>query len=380
LNQEDLFSDELRAELAALPRPHPSFLVSLLTREEPAIQAFRSQIVLWWDHLEDEARAVYLERLRSLENEEFFQAFGELAVHEILRYHDVSVLKYPPKPGGWMTVSSGNGEGTEFGLGVLSYLPEVQIRGSLSVYRHLVRELNQIHHHYFFSVYLKRWLPYDFDPRPIKRALEVWLDSLDDGSWHGKYAEYRDESIHLEFSILDKLNEDRRNLVRFRISPLRAPDVLEKIVNCVDTLLENTPDDDSFEGKPLVATVFSNEDWSLPEQFLQDFLYGKPDYNFNWTTHGGRNERLKSFTQRSSKYGVFSLEKYSRVSAIVLADKEWERDKVVFSLKVLHNPWAEVPLPNDYFADFAQYRTIERDGETAYLCWQNQTRTRFRLR
>ncbi len=380
MSHEDLFSDELREELAALPRPHPSFLVSLLTREEPAIQAFRSQIVLWWNHLEDEARAAYLDRLRSLENEEFFQAFGELAVHEILRYHDVRVIQYPAQAGGWMTARTGDENAGEFGLGVLSYLPEVQIRGSMSVYRHLVRELNQIHHHYFFSVYLKRWLPYDFDPRPIKRALEVWLDSLDDGSWHGKYAEYRDESIHLEFSILDKLNEDRRNLVRFRISPLRAPDVLERVVGCVDTLIEGLEEDASLTDKPLVATVFSNEDWALPEMFLQDFLYGKADYAFNWTTHGGRNERLKAFTQRSSKYGVFSLDKYARLSAIVLADKEWERDKVVFSLRVLHNPWAEVPLPYDYFADFAQYRTIEKDGETAYLCWQNQHRTRFRLR
>lgn len=380
MSHEDLFSDELREELAALPRPHPSFLVSLLTREEPAILAFRSQIVLWWSHLEDEARGAYLDRLRSLENEEFFQAFGEVAVHEILRYHDIRMLQYPKNAGGWMTASSGNGGDHEFGLGVLSYLPEVQIRGSMSVYRHLVRELNQIHHHYFFSVYLKRWLPYDFDPRPIKRALEVWLDSLDDGSWHGKYAEYRDESIHLEFSILDKLNEDRRNLVRFRISPLRAPEVLEKIVACVDTLMENAEGDEALEGKPLVATVFSNEDWALPEMFLQDFLYGKSDYSFNWTTHGGRNERLKGFTQQSSKYGVFSLEKYGKLSAIVLADKEWERDKVVFSLRVLHNPWAEVPLPPDYFSDFAQYRIIEKDGETAYLCWQNQNRTRFRLR
>ena len=132
-------------------------------------------------------------------------------------------------------------------------------------------------------------------------------------------------------------------------------------------------------GKPLVTTIFSNEDWALPEMFLQDFLYGKPDYAFNWTTHGGRVERVKSFTQASSKYGVFSLERYQRLSAVVLADKEWERDKVVFSFRVLHNPWAERPLPRDYFNDFAQYCAIEKAGEKAYLSWQNPQRMRFRL-
>ena len=374
MSSEELFPQAIRDELSELPRPHPSFLVSLLTREEPAIQSFRDQIAAWWAHIREEARERYQAELQSLENDVFFQAFGELAVHEILRYHDIGVEDYAKDPAGWMTMKSG--DGGEFGLSVISYLPEVQIRGSMSVYRHLVRELNQIHHHYAFSVYLKRWLPYDFDPRPIKRALEVWLDSLDDGSWHGKYAEYRDENIHLEFSILDKLNEDRRNLVRFRISPLRAPDVLERVVDCVDQLCAGLPEESD---RPMVATVFSNEDWALPDSFLADFLYGKPDYHFTWTTHGGRTERLKTFQRSSAKYGVFVGEQYEKISAVVMADKEWERDKVVFSLRVLHNPWAAKPLPPGYFGQFAQYRPIDRDGEEIHLAWNNQHRTRFRL-
>lgn len=379
MSANELYSGELRAELAQLPRPHPSFLVSLLTREEPAIAAFRGQISDWWSHLGESARASFGSRLRSLENEPFFQAFGELAVHEILRYHDIRVHRYAEEPGGWMTACSGsNGSSAEFGLGVVSYLPEVQVRGSMSVYRHLIRELNQIHHHYYFSVYLKRWLPYDFDPRPIKRALEVWLDSLDDGSWHGKYAEYRDDNIHIEFSILDKLNSDHRDLVRFRIAPLRTPDVLERIVQCVDRLMVSAEANGPAD-KPLVATVFSNEDWSLPEMFLLDFFYGKPDYSFNWSTHGGRHERVRTMQQASSKYGVFSLEKYANVSAIVMTDKEWDRDKVVFSLRVLHNPWAKFPLDRDCFGDFAQYCTIQKDGPSSYLAWDNSDRVRFRL-
>jgi len=376
LSDIELYPDSLRTELGELPRPHPSFVVSLLTREEAAIQGFREQIVAWWGQTSGKGQTSLTDRLRSLENETFFQAFGELAIHEILRHHEISVRYEDGQPEGWLTAQREDLD--PISLGVISYLPEVQIRGSLSVYRHLVRELNQIHHHYHFSVYLKRWLPYDFDPRPIKRALEMWLDSLDDGSWHGKYAEYRDANIHLEFSILDKLQEDARSLVKFRISPLRAPDVLAKLQQSIDTLLSDSGDHDHGD-RPLVATVFSNEDWALPEAFLSDFLYGKADYSFTWTTHGGRNERLKQFQKIPSKYGVFSDGRYSRLSAVVLADKEWERDKVVFSLRVLHNPWASHPLSPDCFADFAQYRTIETDGDISYLAWNNQHRSRFRL-
>jgi hypothetical protein len=378
LSEASLFTEALCTELAQLPRPHPSFLVSLLTREEPAIAVFREQVSEWWSHLGEGARAPFGARLTSLENDEFFQAFGELAVHEILRYHGIRVHRYANEPGGWMTAASGGGAGVEFGLGVLSDLPDVQVRGSMSVFRHLIRELNQIQHHYYFSVYLKRWLPYDFDPRPIKRALESWLASLDEGSWHGKYAEYRDDDIHLEFSILDKLREEKRDLVRFRISPLRTPEVLDRIKGCVDRLMEGAKAE-GMSGMPLVATVFSNEDWALPEMFTLDYFYGKPDYAFYWSTKGGRRERVRTVQQATSKYGVFSSDKYRDLSAIVMTDKEWDRDKVVFSLRVLHNPWASNPLPRGCFGDFAQYCTIQQDGTESYLAWDNPERVRFRL-
>ena len=373
-----LYPKELREQLQALPRPHPAFLVSLLTREEPAIQTFRRQLEDWWGHIREPARPAYSERLRSLDNDTFFQSFAEVAVHEIFRYHDIQVSQYPDRSGGTMWAKAGD-DASRFGIGVQAYLPEVQIRGSLSVYRHLIRELNQIHHHYYFSVYLKRWLPYDFDPRPIKRALEVWLDSLDDGSWHGKYAEYRDDNIHLEFSILDKLNEDHRELVRFRISPLRTPEVLDRIASAVRDVADEA-DEDGLGDVPLVATVFSNEDWALPENFLQDYVYGKADYSFQWTTHAGRRERLKAYRRDGAKYGVFCREEMNPVAALVLCDKEWERDKVVFSLRVFHNPWSRVKIPSEYFGDFAQYRPFDIEGDTTYLGWSNRSRSRFRLR
>jgi hypothetical protein len=67
------------------------------------------------------------------------------------------------------------------------------------------------------------------------------------------------------------------------------------------------------------------------------------------------------------------------LSAIVMTDKEWDRDKVVFSLRVLHNPWAANPLPRGCFGDFAQYCTIQQDGTESYLAWDNPERVRFRL-
>ena len=116
LSQDSLFHADLREELAQLPRPHPSFLVSLLTREEPAIVAFRDQIADWWSHLGDGARTPYASRLRSLEDDEFFQAFGNSRSMRSCAT-TASAFISTRQIRGWMGASSGaDGGGVDFGL------------------------------------------------------------------------------------------------------------------------------------------------------------------------------------------------------------------------------------------------------------------------
>ncbi|MCK6530003.1 hypothetical protein L6R50_21420 [Myxococcota bacterium] len=358
-----LYPDEFRAELARLPTPHPSFLVSLCTREEAAIQTFRGQIESWFGKLPDDARDALRERLTTLDNDRFFQGFAEMVVHEALRRGGHQVPVWPVDGGEPLTVTVGD-TGEAFSLVVQSYIPEVQVRGGMSAFRHLLRELGEIEHHFFFSVYLKRWLPYNFDPRPIRKALEVWLNSLDEGLWEGKYAEYRDEHIHLEFSILERVPSDRKGLVRFRIPPLRAPALLQELHALMRARMGTLQDRDP--SMPLVLVLFGNESWGLPENYLHDFMYGKCAGNFNWTTLGGRPERVKSF-RRKSKGAVFCDPDLAALSAVLFCDKEWERDRVVFTMRLLHNPWARAPLKPEAFEGFTQFRPLAEGDEVVFL-------------
>lgn len=358
-----LFTDEFRAELARLPSPHPSFLVSLCTRDEAAIQTFRGQIEAWFDHLKDDARLAFQPRLTSLDNDRFFQAFAEMVLHEALVRGGRQVLTWPEDADEPLSVSLGEG-GEVFQLLVQSYIPEVQVRGGMTAFRHLLRELQEIEHHFFFSVYLKRWLPYNFDPRPIRRALEVWLNSLDEGLWEGKYAEYRDEHIHLEFSILERAQEDRKHLVRFRIPPLRTPALLQDLQALILDRLRTAslPDPDM----PMVLAVFGNEGWGLPDGYLHDFLYGKCAGAFNWQTLSGRSERLK-FVRRQVKGAFLARPELAALSAIMFCDKEWERDRVVFTMRLFHSPWARAPLKPEAFEGFAQFRAFAEAEDLIFL-------------
>ncbi len=358
-----LYPEEFRAELGRLPAPHPSFLVSLCTREEGAIQSFRTSIESWFSHLREDAQPAYREKLTSLDNDRFFQAFTEMVLHEALLQRDRKILTYPEDTDEPMSVAVSD-SGECFSLLVQSYIPEVQVRGGMTAFKHLLRDLSEIEHHFFFSVYLKRWLPYNFNPGPIRKALEVWLNSLDEGLWEGKYAEYRDEHIHLEFSILDRAEGNRRNLVRFRIPPLRTPALLSDLQDLIIARLKNVTQADP--SMPLVLALFGNEAWGLPEHYLQDFLLGKSSTCFNWPTVSGRVEKVKSFRRRG-KGALFSRPELASLSALLFCDKEWERDRVVFTMRLYHNPWAKVPLKPEALDGFTQLRPLAEGEDVVFL-------------
>ncbi len=374
-----LYNDDFLASIEELPDAHPSFVASLCRRPEPAIQNFRTQIEGWFGNLREDAQGVYRERLFSLDNPTFFQAFTELVLHEIVMNNSMRVLAYPAEEMEAMAISLPDGQGS-FSVAVQSFIPEVQIRGSMRPFRQLLRELKGIEHRFLFSVYLKRWLPFQFDPTPIRRALEVWLDSLEDTNWEGKYAEYRDDHIHLEFSILDRLRAPKKDLVKFRITPLRTPSVLDSLGRVIEEKVARATAQVGDE-TPMVLALFGNEEWDLPTSYLEDFFYNKANFSFHWTTRSGRAERLKSFRTDGRADAVFARPACRPLSAVLMIDKKWERDRPVFSMRVYHNPWAAIPLPTGVFTGFAQFRTLPQGEivDQTYMGWDALERLRFIL-
>ncbi len=374
-----LYTEEFLSQFEDTSGPQTAFVVNLCTRPEPQIEGFRQQIEDWYAHLREDARPYYRERLSSLDNPTFFQAFSELVLHELFLNHEMKVLTYPVEDAETLAVALPGGEGS-FSLAVQSFIPEVQVRGSMQPFRRLLRELKEIEHRFMFSVYLKRWLPYNFDPKPIRRALEAWLNSLEDTNWEGKYAEYRDDHIHLEFSILDRLRQPRADLVKFRITPLRAPSVLASLGTVIEDKVQRCVAE-AGEDTPLVMALFGNEEWDLPVSYIEDFLYNKANFTFNWTTRHGRRERLRSFKANGRANALFSRASCRALSAIALIDKRWERDRAVFSMRLYHNPWCAVPLSPEVFHGFAQFKVMPsgEHGDETIMAWSDMERVRFAL-
>jgi len=66
---------------------------------------------------------------------------------------------------------------------------------------------------------------------------------------------------------------------------------------------------------------------------------------------------------------------------VMMVDKQWERDRPVYRLRVFHNPWCTMPLYDDVFDGLAQYRPFPKGdfADQTYMGWDSLERIRFIL-
>lgn len=345
-----LFPETLLSEIQSRGEAvNGSFLVSILVRDEAPIRSFRDAMENWFKQVPPAALNHFQSRLRSVKNEDFFQGFAELAFHELLLRDGLEVKQYPEGPQQPFFLLTSPGEERDFYLSVASFIPDGHPHYARRVYKNFVDELNRIRHHYRFAVYLRRWLPPDFDPTVVRRALENWFHRLDSDPHGGQYAEYRDGGVHVEFSILSRTPKVTDHLVGFNLTPLETLNTLggfREVIEAETARHRKLGD----ARRPLVVVLFNNDEWQLGQNYLYDFFYGKPKMSFNWATHGGRRENVRDF---SSVYAqaVFNSPQGEDLGAVLMCEKIWRESGVDLKLRCLHNPWCRRRLPDRFFND-----------------------------
>ncbi len=357
-----LFPDSLLSEIQSRGEPvKGSFLVSILVRDEPQIRLFRDAMETWYHHVPTESRGPLTARLCSVDNDEFFQGFAELAIHQLLRREGLEILEYPDGDEKEFFRVRSPEESREFYLSVVSFIPEDHPHHVQRIYQNFLDELNRIEHRYRFAVYLRRWLPPEFEAGVVRRALESWFRRLDSDPHGGQYAEYRDGGVHVEFSILSRLEKPSTNLVGFNLTPLDSTEIIDRFGEVVEreqAKYEALKDD----SRPLVIVLFNNDEWKLGPNYLYSFLYGKPRRVFTWKTLGGRREIVLDFSPVYAR-SVFNAPRGQSLAAVVVAEKLWQETGVDLRIRCLHNPWCTLQLPKGFFAEHASLKPIEGASE-----------------
>ncbi|HJN78362.1 MAG TPA: hypothetical protein QGF58_30900 [Myxococcota bacterium] len=279
------------------------------------------------------------DRLRSLENRRFFQGFAELASCAVLADAGWEILG---AVGGGDPLQLQRPDAAPCNLLVVSFLhpgrPDVDSRPVAKLRAALDRVFSRLR----FAVFVRRWLPPEFDPEPVRQAVELWLREVEAGRWDSRYAAYEDEAVALEFGLVGSKDEPER------VSPSGAPVLMTVgpfIAGRVMATVERriVQDLDRYRmgphgTEPVLVTMVSDRPWHIPSGTLRDFLYGKPSWVSSSPEHG-----WEAALSHEPEPCLFKDPLYSSVCGVVQVDRD-DKEALAVGGRGWSNPYADAPL------------------------------------
>jgi len=169
---------------------------------EPRVSPDGERVRSW---LEEEAsralpplRQRWADALGSFDNRRFFQGYAEVVTAALITRSGWTLdgLEWPGP-----TLPVRDPQGRAFDALVLAFVRQVRPLPDRIVLERLANAINRVGGRSRIVVCVRKWLPHDFDPEPVRRAIDLWLTDADRSSLNSRYATYDDEHTSLEFAL-----------------------------------------------------------------------------------------------------------------------------------------------------------------------------------
>jgi len=284
------------------------------------------------------ARLRWREILNSLDNRRFFQGMAEVGIVRRL-LDDGWQLNEVKLPGPCLAVCSPGG--IRYNLLVLAFIRQVRPIADAATIQRLIRSLNRVETRSRIAVQIQHWIPHDFDPDPIRQAVQQWLHDVDRLGNNEKYAIYSDDHVSFEFARLGERTHESQSVVALSIPPSRVQKTLERVESRIIYTL------DSYRvgphgNEPAIVACVTEQPWRLSPGWLREMMYGKAIQQ----TTSGNSEQLEHSYRLSDEPGLFRDPLYRTMSGIVFLDRPMD-NTASFTGRIYHNPWANTHLePN----------------------------------
>lgn len=367
---QTLFPDPLIAEMRRLPGASHSFLRQICQVDGDEARAGLQQAL---GGVDPTFRLRLHDLLHSLDNRRFFQGYAELATLEVLHragWQGRDLLT----PGPLLAMT--RPDGSPVNVLVLAYLTT----GRMEVEDHTITRLRQalerVNSRLRFGIFVRKWLPHDFEPEPVRQAVEMWLKEVEGGAWEGRYAAYEDESVSLEFGLTGERAEDGQGVVVLTLGPFmagRTVQVLEATtVRALDRYHIGPHGKD-----PVLLVAVGDQPWQLSRGYMREFLFGKP----TWVATAGDAQGARSweaaFEAAHRDPCLFKDPLYRNVIGMVLLERPIY-DALGILGRGFSNPFATSPLlPAE--APFRVLAEGRREGEASVVRWFPQEERVIRL-
>ncbi len=352
-----LFPEALLTDLRRLPGANHTFARQVADVDGAPVRARLDAIA---DHVGPSVRDRWAESLGSLDNRRFFQGFAEAGTAGFLGAGGWTVPGLAwPGPGLLLRTPDGR---ALHGL-VLSFIRQVRPQADRASIDRLRNALSRVGARSRVGLVIHRWLPHDFDPEPVRQAVDLWLREVERGSWTGRYAAYEDENISIEFSLTGETARRGQSVLAFALGPFQAHRVLEAVGSRMIDELDRL----RIGGNklPVVVCCVSDQPWRVPRGYLRELLYGRP----TWQTTAGEAPSLESAFSPTDAPSLYRDPLYRSVSGVLFLERPADRPAEVRGRAYL-NPWADAPLtPADL--PCPTLGVIGHDGDLAILRWHD---------
>lgn len=353
-----LFPESVLHDLRRIPGARHSFIRHLAQADGAPARAF----------LDDEASRVpsplrerWRELLVSLDNRRFAQGYGEVAAMSKLRPTGWTVETVRP-PGPVIQLRDPTGGIAD--LVVLSFVRQTRPIADAEVVSRLTRAIDRLGARSRVAVVVRKWLPHDFNPEPIRRAINLWLQEVDRGGWDGRYAAYEDEHVSLEFALTGARTTEGSGVVAFTLPPLDALSTLEHVERQLHRALDAWRHSRRGDHPVLVACV-ADQPWRLPRGYLREMLLGKPVA----TTTGPDGYRVHYGIEQSPSLLRDPIQRH--VQGVLFIDRAISAPEQVTARGYL-NPWSH-PVRDPDQLGFPCLAMSRREDDGPVMRWFNQT-------
>jgi hypothetical protein len=353
-----LFSDPFVEKIREMPQECKSFLGELCA---PPARRVRELLDHALDGLQPDLAAEIGARMSSVDNRRFFQGFAELATAQVFGDSGWSV---DIGEGGSLPLLARHEDGTAVNLMVLAFIqPHHPQLDPLQLER-LRTSLGRVRSDLRFSVFIRRWLPPEFDPEPVRRAVDLWLQEVESGRWEGDFATYEDVGVSMEFSLSGERAAPEQSPVVQLLGPFLTGRSVQRLehtmVRRLDQHLLGGADD-----TPLVVVAVANRPWSLSRGYLREFLYGKPA----WTKTGSQGDSgWEACLTADPEPCLFKDPLYSSVGGVMMLERD-PLEPLKLTGRTYANPFSSAPLQKAH-QPFPFLGETRREGEGVVLRWQ----------
>lgn len=328
-----LFSEATLDDLRRVPGASHSFARQLAAPDGAPIRTWLEAAAAL---APQSARDRWSEVLTSLDNRRFFQGFSEAAACVQLRAGgwELDELRWPG-PGLVMR----HPDGRSLDVLVLSFIRQVRPGPDVAMIARLRRALDRVGSRSRIAVLVRRWLPHDFDPEPVRRAIDLWLREVDRGGWDGRYAAYDDDHVSLEFALTGEQAHEGQGVVAFLLGPFEAQRTLEAIERRMVAELDRARLQGSGRDRSTLVVVVGDQPFRISPGYLRELFFGKPAFQLTDPDQPG----LELWYGPRDAPCLFRDPHYHHVAGVLKLERPDPR-VADMTARAWLNPWCEAGL------------------------------------